>query len=80
MRTLCPLAHLCCWRGEEGYPNLGIGVSLQSCNAVIGPLLDVFGHLLCPPNDLAGASRMVLWSARPRRGRATDLYASGMDL
>ena len=53
--------------GKTLIPVCGFEASLQSCNAVVGPLLDVFGHLLNPPNDegVAGASRMVLWSARP---------------
>ena len=24
MKTLCPLTHWCCWRGQEGYPSLWI--------------------------------------------------------
>ena len=37
--------------GKKVIPVCGFKASLQSCNAVVGPLLDVFGHLLCPPDD-----------------------------
>ena len=32
----------------------GFETSLQSCSAVVGPLLDVFGHLLSPNDEGVG--------------------------
>ena len=37
--------------GARRLPVCGLEASLQSCNVVGGPLLDVFGHLHCPLND-----------------------------
>ena len=77
MKKPCLLPLWCSWRGKKVIPVCRYTASLQSCSVDVGPLLDVFGHLLCPLNDLdvGRCQQDDVLVSKAERGRSnTSLY------